>query len=222
MAEKFERFTDRARAVISLAEEEARRFDHDYIGTEHLLLGLIREREGIAGQVLAHLDVSLPPVRSAVASIVGFGTSAAVCAPHLTPRGKKVIELAMREARHLTHDYIGTEHLLLGIVREGDGVAARILASLGVSEERVREKVLATISAVSPTCAPISNFVWQRVKRGVGRPPLHGTRMRSLRVNIPDDLSGALSVSARHRQISQSEIVRLALEKWLREEPPAV
>jgi ATP-dependent Clp protease ATP-binding subunit ClpA len=219
MAEKFEKFTDRARMVFSLAEEEARRFDHDYIGTEHLLLGLIREGEGIAGRVLASLGVSLPQVRSAVASVVGFGTGSAT-ALHLTPRAKKVIELALREARHLDHDYIGTEHLLLGIVREGDGVAARELANLGVSGERVRGRVLEAIKAANPSRPPVPEFVWQRMKRGVGRPPLHGTRMRSLRVNIPDDLSGALSVSARHRRVSQSEIVRLALEKWLREEPP--
>ncbi|MHB8646024.1 MAG: Clp protease N-terminal domain-containing protein [Thermomicrobiales bacterium] len=220
MAEKFEKFTDRGRAVFPLAEEEARRFDHDYIGTEHILLGLIREREGVAGRVLADCGLSLPPVRSAVASIVGFGTSATVRPLHLTPRAKEAMALAMREARHLKHDYIGTEHLLLGLVREEEGVAARILASLGVSGERVREQVLAAIGEACPTRSPLPEFVWQRVKRGVGRPPLHGTRMHSLRVNIPDDLSGALSVSARHRQVSQSEIVRLALEKWLREEPP--
>mgnify|MGYP001225732260 CR=1 FL=1 len=218
MAEKFEKFTDRARAAFSLAEDEARRFDHDYLGTEHLLLGLIREGEGIAGQVLAHLGVSLPQVRSAVASVVGFGTSAAAGAPHLTPRAKKVIELAMREARHLKHDYIGTEHLLLGLIREEEGVAAHILAGLGVSGERVREQVLRTIGDTVPTRSTLPEFVWQRVKRGVGRPPLHGARMRSLRVNIPHELSGALCTSAQHRQVSQSEVVRLALEKWLREE----
>ena len=218
MAEKFEKFTDRARAAIALAEEEARRFDHDYIGTEHILLGLIREGEGIAGQALARLGVSLPQVRSAVASVVGFGTRVPPSALHLTPRAKKVIELALREARRLTHDYIGTEHLLLGIAREGEGVASSLLASLGVSGERVREQILGAISEASPARSSVPEFVWQRVKRGVGRPPLHGARMRSLRVNIPHELSGALAERARHRQVSQSEIVRLALEKWLREE----
>ncbi|MCA1666983.1 MAG: hypothetical protein LC793_06205 [Thermomicrobia bacterium] len=212
-----EKLTDRARTVLSLAEEEARRFDHHYIGTEHLLLGLIREEEGIGGRVLAQLGVTLPAARAAVAAAVGFGASAAGI-PHLTPRAKKVIELALHDAHQLRHDYIGTEHLLLGILREGGGVACEVLKSLGVNEERVRKQVLAAISEADPLHSPVSNVLWQRVKRGVGRPPLHGRRMRSLRVNIPDDLSGALSVSARHRQVSQSEIVRLALEKWLRDE----
>lgn len=139
-----------------------------------------------------------------------------------TKRARKVFWLAQEEAQRFEHDYIGTEHLLLGIVREGEGVATRLLASLGVSGERMRERVLEAINAANPTRPPIPEFVLQRVKRGVGRPPLHGTRMRSLRVNIPDDLSGALSVNARHRQVSQSEIVRLALEKWLRDEVSAV
>ncbi len=149
MADKFEKFTERARKVFSLAQEEAQRFNHNYIGTEHLLLGLVREGDGIAARVLANLGVQLPKVRSAVEFIIGRGDGLVVGDPGLTPRAKKVIELAMDEARRLNNHYIGTEHLLLGLVREGEGIAAGVLESLGVSLEKVRQQVMQVVSSSS-------------------------------------------------------------------------
>src|SRR5215831_10252877 len=149
MADKFEKFTERARKVFSLAQEEAQRFNHNYIGTEHLLLGLVREGDGIAARVLANLGVQLPKVRSAVEFIIGRGDGLVVGDPGLTPRAKKVIELAMDEARRLNNHYIGTEHLLLGLVREGEGIAAGVLESLGVSLEKVRQQVMYVLNQSS-------------------------------------------------------------------------
>ncbi|MCM8749179.1 ATP-dependent Clp protease ATP-binding subunit [Thermomicrobiaceae bacterium CFH 74404] len=146
MADKFEKFTERARKVLTLAQEEARRFNHNYIGTEHLLLGLVREGDGVAARVLMSMGVQLPKVRSAVEFIIGRGDSTVVGEIGLTPRAKKVIELAVDEARRLNHHYIGTEHLLLGLVREGEGIAAGVLESLGVSLEKVRQQVIQVVS----------------------------------------------------------------------------
>src|SRR5919106_6565704 len=123
----FERFTDRARRVVVLAQEEARGFDHNYIGTEHLLLGLIGEREGIAAQTLAMFDLDLERVRAAVDARIGRGKEAVKGHIPFTPRAKKVLELSLRQAMKLGHDYIGTEHVLLGLLDEGEGVAAQIL-----------------------------------------------------------------------------------------------
>ena len=133
MADRFDKFTERARKVLQLAQEEAQRFNHNYIGTEHLLLGLVREGEGVAAKVLANLGVELNKVRSAVEFIIGRGDRTVTGDIGLTPRAKKVIELSVDEARRLNHHYIGTEHLLLGLVREGEGIAAGVLESLGVS-----------------------------------------------------------------------------------------
>ncbi len=140
--DRFDKFTERARKVLSLAQEEAQRFQHNYIGTEHLLLGLAREREGIAGQVLLSLGVDLEKVRQAVEHIIGRGDRVVLGEVGLTPRAKKVIELAVDEARRLDHHYIGTEHLLLGLIREGEGIAAGVLQSLGVKLEDVRAKTI--------------------------------------------------------------------------------
>ena len=140
----FERFTDRARRVVVLAQEEARLLDHNYIGTEHLLLGLINEGEGIAAQALGALDVSLERVRHDVEEIIGRGEAETAARAHIpfTPRAKKVLELSLREALQLGHNYIGTEHILLGLVREGEGVAAKVLEKLGADLARVRETVI--------------------------------------------------------------------------------
>ncbi|HYJ13600.1 MAG TPA: ATP-dependent Clp protease ATP-binding subunit [Thermomicrobiales bacterium] len=146
MAEKFDKFTDRARRVLTLAQEEAQRFNHNYIGTEHLLLGLVREGEGVAAKVLGNMGVQLPRVRSAVEFIIGRGDSMVMGEIGLTPRAKKVIELSVDEARRLNHHYIGTEHLLLGLVREGEGIAAGVLESLGVNLEKVRAQVMQVVS----------------------------------------------------------------------------
>ena len=150
MADRFDKFTERARRVLTLAQEEALRFNHNYIGTEHLLLGLVREGEGVAAKVLANLGVELNKVRSAVEFIIGRGDRAVMGEIGLTPRAKKVIELAVDEARRLGHHYIGTEHLLLGLVREGEGIAAGVLESLGVSLEKLRGEVTRILSQSMP------------------------------------------------------------------------
>ncbi len=138
MGSRFEKFSERARRVLSLAQEEAQRFNHNYIGTEHILLGLVRETEGVAARVLSSLTVDLSKVRSAVEFIIGRGEKPAQGEIGLTPRAKKVVELAVDEARRMNHTYIGTEHLLIGLLREGEGVAAGVLESLGVTLDKVR------------------------------------------------------------------------------------
>ena len=150
MADRFDKFTERARRVLTLAQEEAQRFNHNYIGTEHLLLGLVREGDGVAAKVLSNLGVELSKVRSAVEFIIGRGDRAAVGEIGLTPRAKKVIELAVDEARRLSHHYIGTEHVLLGLVREGEGIAASVLESLGVNLEKVRAETTRILSQSMP------------------------------------------------------------------------
>ncbi len=139
----FERFTDRARQVVVLAQDEARMLSHNYVGTEHILLGLIHEGEGVAARALQSLGVSLDAVRQQVEEIIGRGQQQPPSG-HIpfTPRAKKVLELSLREALQLGHTYIGTEHILLGLIREGDGVAAQVLVSLGVDLNRAREQVI--------------------------------------------------------------------------------
>ncbi len=153
MADRFDKFTERARRVLTLAQEEAQRFNHNYIGTEHLLLGLVREGDGVAAKVLNNLGVELSKVRSAVEFIIGRGEKTVSGEIGLTPRAKKVIELAVEEARRLNHSYIGTEHLLLGLVREGEGIAFGVLESLGVSLERVRTETARILSQSTPQSA---------------------------------------------------------------------
>ncbi len=144
--ERFDKYTERARKVLSLAQEEAQRFNHNYIGTEHLLLGLVREGDGVAAKVLSNLGVELNKVRSAVEAIIGRGDRIVLGEIGLTPRSKKVLELAVDEARRLNHHYIGTEHLLLGMVREGEGIAAGVLESLGVSLDKVRIQTIQVLN----------------------------------------------------------------------------
>ena len=151
MGSRFEKFSERARRVLSLAQEEAQRFNHNYIGTEHILLGLVRETEGVAARVLANLGVDLNQVRSAVEFIIGRGERPAQGEIGLTPRAKKVVELAVDEARRMNHTYIGTEHLLIGLLREGEGVAAGVLESLGVTLDKVRSETHRILSQSSPT-----------------------------------------------------------------------
>jgi len=142
MAESFdlftERFTERARKALLYAQEEAQRFNHNYIGTEHILIGLVREGEGTAAQVLAGMGVDLDRVRGAVEFIIGRGDRLMLGEAGLTPRAKKVLEYAVDEARRLGHHYVGTEHLLLGLVREREGIAAGVLERLGINLDRVR------------------------------------------------------------------------------------
>ena len=149
MGSRFEKFSERARRVLSLAQEEAQRFNHNYIGTEHILLGLVRETEGVAARVLSSLSVDLTKVRSAVEFIIGRGEKPAQGDIGLTPRAKKVVELAVDEARRMNHTYIGTEHLLIGLLREGEGVAAGVLESLGVTLDKVRAETHRILSHTS-------------------------------------------------------------------------
>ena len=141
----FERFTERARQVVVLAQDEARRLQHNYIGTEHLLLGLLREEEGLAARVLEGLGITADEVRVEIARVVGQGDEVPAGQIPFTPRAKKALERSLREALALNHRYIGTEHVLLGVVHEENGVAARILEEVGASAGKVREEVLRTL-----------------------------------------------------------------------------
>ncbi|MDQ1520332.1 MAG: ATP-dependent Clp protease ATP-binding subunit ClpC, partial [Actinomycetota bacterium] len=147
----FERFTDRARRVVVLAQEEARLLNHNYIGTEHILLGLIHEGEGVAAKALESLGISLEAVRAQVEEIIGHGGQAPSGHIPFTPRAKKVLELSLREALQLGHNYIGTEHILLGLIREGEGVAAQVLVKLGADLSRVRQQVIQLLSGYAGT-----------------------------------------------------------------------
>jgi len=151
----FQRFSDSARRVVVLAQEEARKLNHNYIGTEHLLLGLIQEGEGIAARALEAVQVNLDTVRSQVVEIIGRGSTPPSGHIPFTPRAKKVLELSLREALQLGHNYIGTEHIMLGLIREGEGVAAKVLVKLGVDLERLRNQVLKTLSGSSPAAGEI-------------------------------------------------------------------
>jgi len=150
----YERFTDRARRVIVLAQEEARMLNHHFIGTEHLLLGLLHEDEGVAAQALTQLGVSLDNVRSNVRTVIGQGDVPPVGHIPFTPRAKKVQELALREALQLGHNYIGTEHILLGLIREGQGVGATILLRLGVQLNPLRQAVIEILNGPQPEPQP--------------------------------------------------------------------
>lgn len=150
MASRFEKFSERARKVLTLAQEEAQHLNHNYIGTEHILLGLVREEDGIAAKVLANMGVGLNKVRTSVEFIIGRGEKSSAGETGLTPRARRVIELAIDEARYLSHNYIGTEHLLLGLLREGEGIAAGVLDSFGITLERGREETKRVLSQGAP------------------------------------------------------------------------
>jgi ATP-dependent Clp protease ATP-binding subunit ClpC len=204
----FERFTDRARRVVVLAQGEARLLDHNYIGTEHLLLGLLEEQEGVAASALVTLGVELERVRTEVETMIGRGHERPAGHIPFTPRAKKVLELSLREALALGHNYIGTEHILLGLLREGEGVAAQVLTALGVDLDRVRQTVTQLLSgygegtvAFSP---PARVEMGSAIRRGLGI-PTHGgsgprcpTCHRELATNaahrtmqVPSDEEGA-------------------------------
>ncbi|HXJ64105.1 MAG TPA: Clp protease N-terminal domain-containing protein, partial [Actinomycetota bacterium] len=142
----FERFTDRARRVVVLAQGEARMLNHSYIGTEHILLGLVGEGDGVAAKALEQLGISLEGVRAQVLEIIGEGDAEPTGHIPFTPRAKKILELSLREAQQLQHKYIGTEHILLGVVREGEGVAAQVLGKLGADLISVRQQVINLLS----------------------------------------------------------------------------
>jgi ATP-dependent Clp protease ATP-binding subunit ClpC len=145
----FERFTDRARRVVVQAQEESRKLNHNYIGTEHLLLGILREGDGAAAEALASLEVALDPAREQVAEITGRGQQAPSGHIPFTPRAKKVLELSLREALSLEHQYIGPEHILLGLITEGHGVAVEVLRALGAEPEQVRARVIEVLPVAS-------------------------------------------------------------------------
>jgi ATP-dependent Clp protease ATP-binding subunit ClpC len=166
----FERFTDRARRVVVLAQEEARLLNHNYIDTEHLLLGLLHEGDGVAATALTELGISVEAVRAQVEEIIGQGERAPTGHIPFTPRAKKVLELSLREALQLGHNYIGTEHILLGLIREGEGVAAQVLVRLGADLSRVRQQVIQVLSGSA----------------AAGMEPGAGTR--PVRMTMPADL----------------------------------
>ncbi|MBN1862863.1 MAG: ATP-dependent Clp protease ATP-binding subunit [Dehalococcoidales bacterium] len=154
MASRFEKFSERARRVLTLAQEEAQNLNHSYIGTEHILLGLVREEEGVAAKVLANLGAGLSKVRASVEFVIGRGEKPGSGETGLTPRARRVIELAIDEARYLGHNYIGTEHLLLGLLREGEGIAAGVLDSFGITLERARTETERALSSTPPKSRP--------------------------------------------------------------------
>ncbi|MCH7592660.1 MAG: AAA family ATPase, partial [Planctomycetes bacterium] len=167
----FERFTDRARKVMALANQEAQRFNHEYIGTEHILLGLVKEGSGVGANVLKNLDVDLRKVRLEVEKLVKSGPETVTMGKlPQTPRAKKVIEYAIEEARNLNHNYVGTEHLLLGLLREQDGVAAQVLMNLNLRLEDVREEVLNLLGA-SEEADEVGSVVPGEQKKGKSKTP---------------------------------------------------
>jgi ATP-dependent Clp protease ATP-binding subunit ClpC len=177
----FERFTERARQVVVLAQDEARGLRHNYIGTEHLLLGLLREEKGIAARVLAGFDVTLDEVRSQIARIVGPGDEPATGQIPFTPRAKKVLELALREAMQLQSSFIGTEHLLLGIARENQGVASRILLDFDVDADEIRSGVLKALGSRPGSRSPTEEAEPKEFDLGPSMPfPGEGRRFRLL------------------------------------------
>jgi len=171
----FERFTDRARQVVVLAQDEARGLGHAYIGTEHLLLGLLREEEGVAARVLGSLGLTLEAVRNRVAELVGRGEEAPAGQIPFSPRAKKVLELALREALSIGHNYIGTEHILLGLVRANEGAAAAVLLWLDLDADRIRSEVVEALGphAIGEPIAESRRHI--RLRRASGTVTLHPT-----------------------------------------------
>jgi ATP-dependent Clp protease ATP-binding subunit ClpC len=185
----FERFTDRARRVVVLAQEEARMLNHNYIGTEHILLGLIHEGEGVAAKALESLSISLDGVREQVQEIIGQGQQAPSGHIPFTPRAKKVLELSLREALQLGHNYIGTEHILLGLIREGEGVAAQVLVKLGADLNRVRQQVIQLLSGYQGK---------ESTGAGVGQSQAEGTPAGSV---VLDQFGRNLTQAARENKL---------------------
>jgi ATP-dependent Clp protease ATP-binding subunit ClpC len=196
----FERFTDRARKVVVLAQEEARLLDHNYIGTEHLLLGLIQEAEGVAAKVLESLDISLEAVRLQVEAIIGQGKGTPTGNIPFTPRAKKVLELSLREALQLGHNYIGTEHILLGLIREGEGVAAQVLQHLGASLDSVRQKVIELLSGYA---GPGRRFAVYEGQEEMTGPP----RCPRCRAALAEHISFTVLTATEHQGEGSREVV---------------
>jgi ATP-dependent Clp protease ATP-binding subunit ClpC len=201
----FERFTDRARRVLVYAQEEARDLDHASIGTAHILLGLIREGDGVAAKALDALGITYDVIRERVAELTAQATNSSSVSPPFTPRSKKVMEMSLREAMQLGHSYIGTEHLLLGIVRQGDGTAVRILNDLGVEMSDIQTQVVQLMPSLSnrevdePSVHVIHDgAIFRGVVRAVGeqiRPDLVAADLDDLADTIADDLFNQLRQS---------------------------
>ncbi len=197
----FERFTDRARRVMLLAEEEARRLNHDHVGTEHILLGLVLEGEGVAARALESLGISLQAVREQVEESIGRGQQAPSGHIPFTPRAKKVLELSLRESLQLGHHYIGTEHILLGVIREGEGPAARVLVNLGGDLNRVRQQVIQVLQGYQGN-VPLS-------VRATSRPGQAGRGRRKLLSQILDRVDSMDSrLTALERRVGTGPDVR--------------
>jgi len=197
----FERFTDRARRVMLLAEEEARRLNHDHVGTEHILLGLVLEGEGVAARALESLGISLQAVREQVEESIGRGQQAPPGRIPYTPRAKKTLELSLREALHLGHHYIGTEHILLGVIREGEGPAAQVLVNLGGDLNRVRQQVIQVLQGYQGN-VPLS-------VRATSRPGQAGRGRRKLLSQILDRVDSMDSrLTALERRVGTGPDVR--------------
>jgi ATP-dependent Clp protease ATP-binding subunit ClpC len=190
----FERFTDRARRVVVLAQDEARELEHNYIGTEHLLLGLLREGEGVAARALDELGISRTAVREQVVQLIGRGGHTPSGHIPFTPRAKKALELSLREALQLNHNHIGTEHLLLGLIREGEGVAAQVLVELGAGLHQVRAKVLELVPA-----APVEGMEFSGPARAAVSAPVMAGILRRL-----DEITVRLTAIERHLGLAGS------------------
>ena len=203
----FERFTDRARRAVVLAQQEARRLDHNYIGTEHLLLGLVREGHGVAAMALEALGVSLDGVRAQVEEVIGRGPQPPGGHIPFTPRAKKVLELSLREAKGLGHDYIGTEHILLGLIREGEGVAAQVLVRLGADLPRVRQQVVALLTDQPVGEAGVRRVVREPRPTVVGGAGVFGERE-------PPELVRVVPLAREVASRSGYRLVLISLEMW--------
>jgi len=208
----FERFTDRARRVVVLAQEEARHLDHNYIGTEHILLGLIHEGEGVAARALTALGISLEAVRSEVVEIVGHGDEAPTGHIPFTPRAKKVLELSLREALALSHNYIGTEHILLGLIREGEGVAAQVLVKEGGSLDRVRQQVIQILADASQLQAEQVGVTQSRISQQQAMAMVAGGP--GVYQDEPAELVRVVPVAREVHREAGMRVVLISLEIW--------
>ena len=208
----FERFTDRARRVVVIAQEEARHLDHNYIGTEHILLGLIHEGEGVAARALESLGISLEAVRIEVVEIVGHGDEAPTGHIPFTPRAKKVLELSLREALALGHNYIGTEHILLGLIREGQGVAAQVLVKLGADFDRVRQQVVQLLADASQLQAEQVGGMQSRISQQQAMAMVAGGP--GVYQDEPAELVRVVPVAREVHREAGMRVVLISLEIW--------
>jgi hypothetical protein len=215
----FERFTERARQVVVLAQEEARTLKHNYIGTEHILLGLLREEEGLAARVLESLDITVERVRGQVVRIVASGEEETSGQIPFTPRATKVLDLALREALSLGHNYIGPEHILLGLVRENQGVATRILLDFDADAEKVRGSVYAALG--DPMASPAVSRVFRGATQILGPPGLDWRRAtllwrpEGLELRVPLHLDeGSMAAFAADEAWSKEPLAGLRREIW--------